>query len=90
MNKYCVQSIVLWLQRSGLLTYEYQRITLYNFFKVSMFQYYGYWNEFLLQNDLASFGKNGVIPPYVVVFMKKVIYPKLLHENPHPVQSLLV
>ena len=90
MNKNCVQAMVLWLQRSGILTYECQRITLYNFFKISMFQYYGYWNELLLQNDMANFGKNGVVPPYVIVFMRNIIYQRLLCSNPNPTPSLLV
>lgn len=84
MSANCVLALVRWLQKND------PGINLYNFFTVAHLKYYGVKQDFVVTADMADMAKYGVIPVYVVVFMRKTLYPELLRINPHPEQKLLL
>ena len=85
MNKACVSAMVRWVQRSGLVTLdgkvfalEERALTFEEFFRVCMHRGWGYWNQDLLNYNVREFRRNGVVPAYVVVFLKQGLYPRFL------------
>lgn len=82
MSPTCVKQIVLWLRKSQRVTYDNESITLYSLFKIAMHESFGHWNEGLLQADIARFERDGYMPAYIVVFLRKKLYGFFLWENP--------
>ena len=81
MTPICVKQIVRWLQQSDRVTYDNESITLYSLFKIAMHDSFEHWNENLIQSDMARFERDGYMPAYLVVFMRKKMYPFFLLEN---------
>ena len=86
MSPRCVTTVLSWLQRSEKVTYENQQLTLYNLFKIAMYQSFGYWNENLLQSDIARFQRDGYLPAYLVRFLRDRLYPLFITRRPFPLR----
>ena len=82
MTPTCVKQILRWLRQSERVTYDNQKLTMYSLFKIAMHDQFGHWNENLLQSDMARFERDGYMPAYLVVFMRKRMYPFFLIVNP--------
>jgi len=90
MTPTCVKQILLWLRMTDRVTYDNQKLTLYSLFKIAMHDQFGHWQEALLQHDMARFERDGYMPAYLVVFLRKKLYGFFLLENPVPQLKLII
>ena len=75
-----VSTLVRWLRRTEDVTYRYQEITLENFFKAAYYHHYGVMDMGMttrINYDLTDMEERGIVPIYVVRFMKDYLYPIL-------------
>jgi len=81
MNTACVTSVVGWLKASEP---DCEDLTVARLFRISHFALHGTSiNEETLLGDLILFAK-GKVPLYVLWFLHKNVYPKLVHVNDNP------
>ena len=81
MDAIHVLTVLCWMRRADR---EFADVTLSQLFRTAYYAGNGViLPESRLAVDLAEFAK-GNVPYYVVIFMKKHIYPVLLKVNPDP------
>lgn len=84
MHPKCVYAILGWLK------FRDKEVTLYRFFAVAYTVTFAMKHEQFILTDMALFEKDGIVPDYVASFMRKKMYPGLIHVNEAPERKLLL
>ena len=83
MQPKCVYAMLSWLKQSN------GKLTLYVFFSTAFFYCFKRSSDGI-SKDMVTFVAEGVVPPYVAMFMRKHLYPSMVHHNVSPIPKLII
>ena len=89
MTPAVVTSLVLWVRAVEQLPPD-EKMTLYKLFVTAFVESYKIINPAIILGDLRMFAEKDVVPEYVVNFLHKQVYKRLVYVNPAPKPRIIL